>query len=63
MTTLASPGPSPGPTAPRPRYVHGAVDVPLLGETVGQNLDRTAARVPDSLGPHRPQPEHPLDLQ
>ncbi len=28
-------------------YVHGAVDVPLLGETVGQNLDRTAARVPD----------------
>ena len=28
-------------------YVHGARDVPLLGETLGQNLDRTAARVPD----------------
>ena len=31
-----------------PSYVHGATDVPLLGETLGQNLDRTAARVPDS---------------
>ncbi|MGI4943434.1 MAG: AMP-binding protein [Janthinobacterium lividum] len=30
-------------------YVHGARDVPLLGETLGQNLDRTAARVPNSL--------------
>ncbi|HYZ64281.1 MAG TPA: AMP-binding protein, partial [Acetobacteraceae bacterium] len=30
-------------------YVHGAVDVPLLGETIGQNLDRTANRVPDTL--------------
>ena len=30
-------------------YVHGARDVPLLGETLGQNLDRTAARVPDTL--------------
>ena len=29
-------------------YVHGARDLPLLGETLGQNLDRTAARVPDS---------------
>ena len=29
-------------------YVHGAQDMPLLGETLGQNLDRTAARVPDS---------------
>ena len=29
-------------------YVHGAHDIPLLGETLGQNLDRTAARVPDS---------------
>jgi fatty-acyl-CoA synthase len=28
-------------------YVHGASDVPLLGETIGQNLDRTAARFPD----------------
>ena len=31
-----------------PSYVHGAATTPLLGETVGQNLDRTAARVPDS---------------
>ena len=31
-----------------PSYVHGAIDVPLLGETLGHNLDRTAARVPDS---------------
>ena len=29
-------------------YVHGAHDTPLLGETLGQNLDRTAARVPGS---------------
>lgn len=29
-------------------YVHGARDVPLLGETLGHNLDRTAARCPDS---------------
>ena len=28
-------------------YVHGATDCPLLGETIGQNLDRTAARFPD----------------
>ena len=31
-----------------PSYVHGATDIPLLGETLGQNLDRTAARVPNS---------------
>ena len=30
-------------------YVHGARDVPLLGETLGQNLDRTAARMPDNI--------------
>ena len=30
-------------------YVHGAINNPLLGETIGQNLDRTAARVPDTL--------------
>jgi fatty-acyl-CoA synthase len=30
-----------------PSYVHGASGVPLLGETIGQNLDRTAARFPD----------------
>jgi fatty-acyl-CoA synthase len=29
-------------------YAHGASDVSLLGETVGANLDRTAARVPDA---------------
>ena len=29
-------------------YVHGAMDLPLLGETIGQNLDRTAARFPDT---------------
>src|SRR5919199_2704687 len=28
-------------------YVHGASAVPLLGETIGQNLDRTAASFPD----------------
>jgi fatty-acyl-CoA synthase len=28
-------------------YVHGASPVPLLGETIGENLDRTVARVPD----------------
>jgi fatty-acyl-CoA synthase len=33
--------------ANEPSYVHGASQVPLLGETVGQNLDRTVARVPD----------------
>jgi fatty-acyl-CoA synthase len=30
-----------------PSYVHGASEVPLLGETIGANLDRTVARVPD----------------
>ena len=25
-------------------YVHGATDTPLLGETIGQNLDRDANR-------------------
>src|SRR4051795_7012383 len=29
-------------------YSHGASDVPLLGETIGANLARTAARVPDA---------------
>jgi fatty-acyl-CoA synthase len=28
-------------------YVHGASAIPLLGETIGQNLDRTAATFPD----------------
>ena len=42
MAKGISPGNSPGNS-----YVHGARDVPLLGETLGQNLDRTAARFPD----------------
>ena len=29
-------------------YAHGTGDVPLLGETIGANLERTAARVPDA---------------
>jgi fatty-acyl-CoA synthase len=29
-------------------YAHGATATPLLGETIGHNLERTAARVPDS---------------
>ena len=35
-------------TVSEPSYVHGASPVPLLGETIGQNLDRTVARVPDN---------------
>ncbi|HYJ72351.1 MAG TPA: AMP-binding protein, partial [Actinomycetota bacterium] len=34
--------------ASEPSYVHGARPVHLLGETIGQNLDRTAARFPDN---------------
>jgi fatty-acyl-CoA synthase len=30
-----------------PSYVHGASDTPLLGETIGENLRRTVARVGD----------------
>ncbi|MDE2905417.1 MAG: AMP-binding protein, partial [Acidobacteriota bacterium] len=30
-----------------PSYVHGAADVPLLGETIGANLRRTAERHPE----------------
>jgi fatty-acyl-CoA synthase len=33
---------------PAPSYVHGASNVPLLGETIGENLRRTVERVPDS---------------
>jgi fatty-acyl-CoA synthase len=29
-------------------YAHGASHEPLLGETIGANLDRTIARVPDA---------------
>ena len=32
---------------PAPSYVHGAVTTGLLGQTVGESLDRTLARVPD----------------
>jgi fatty-acyl-CoA synthase len=28
-------------------YAHGASTVQLVGETVGENLERTAARFPD----------------
>ena len=33
---------------PAASYVHGASPVPLLGETIGENLRRTAERVPKS---------------
>src|SRR5579872_7327014 len=33
---------------PAASYVHGASAVPLLGETIGQNLKRTVERVPNS---------------
>jgi fatty-acyl-CoA synthase len=29
-------------------YVHGASQVALLGETIGENLRRTVQRVPDA---------------
>ncbi len=29
-------------------YVHGTSDVPLLGETIGENLEKTAAAWPDT---------------
>ncbi|HEX6460053.1 MAG TPA: AMP-binding protein [Thermoleophilaceae bacterium] len=29
-------------------YAHGAADTPLLGETIGANLERTVARFPDA---------------
>ncbi len=29
-------------------YAHGACEEPLLGETIGANLDRTVARVPEA---------------
>jgi fatty-acyl-CoA synthase len=32
---------------PAPSYSHGVSDVPLLGDTIGANLERTAQRVPD----------------
>jgi fatty-acyl-CoA synthase len=35
------------PPALLPSYAHGTSTVPLLGDTIGSNLERTAARVPD----------------
>jgi fatty-acyl-CoA synthase len=32
----------------QPSYVHGVTDVPLLGETIGENLRRTVARFPEA---------------
>src|SRR4051794_41965570 len=32
---------------PAPSYSHGISDVPLLGETIGANLERTVARFGD----------------
>ena len=32
---------------PAPSYAHGASPVPLLGETIGENLRRTVQRVGD----------------
>ena len=32
---------------PEPSYVHGASDVPLIGETIGVHFDRVAARFPE----------------
>jgi len=36
-------------------YAHGACDEPLLGETIGANLDRTVARVPQAEALVSPQ--------
>src|SRR5712691_3329022 len=33
---------------PAPSYTHGASPIPLLGETIGENLRRTVERVPNS---------------
>ena len=37
----------PSPSRPIPSYGHGTSDLPLLGETIGDNLLRVAARFPD----------------
>ena len=46
---------------PPPSYAHGAVDTPLLGETIGANLDRTIARFPDGEALVVAPPGRPLD--
>ncbi|HEY1967017.1 MAG TPA: AMP-binding protein, partial [Pseudonocardia sp.] len=32
---------------PTPSYASGLAELPLLGDTIGDNLDRTAARFPE----------------
>jgi fatty-acyl-CoA synthase len=34
-------------TMPQPSYVHGASDIPLIGETIGAHFDRVVARFPE----------------
>ena len=34
-------------STPLPSYASGTSDVPLLGDTIGDNFDRTAAAYPD----------------
>ena len=43
-------------------YVSGISDVPLLGQTIGQALERAAARWGDRRGAGLAVPGHPLDL-
>lgn len=33
--------------SPKPSYVHGASSVPLLGQTISENLRQTVERFPD----------------
>jgi fatty-acyl-CoA synthase len=35
------------PAMPQPSYVHGASDIPLIGETIGVHFDRVVARFPE----------------
>ncbi len=37
-------------TGPAPSYAHGASDLPMIGETIGQRFDRTVARWGDRPG-------------
>jgi fatty-acyl-CoA synthase len=50
MTEAASAAPARPAADPIGSYVHGASDLPLLGETVGANFDRTVARCGDRPG-------------
>ena len=38
-------------------YAHGASTVPLIGETIGANLERTAARVKELRGEKKSVPQ------